>query len=123
MVEDIPRKKLYALNQEVFATFFGGPLGGALLVSQNYRQLGATRQARLAVVAGLLVTLALFPIALVLPERVPRVALPLAYTIAFRELAKHLQQDQMKSLAEGDADPEKLASRQCCTPPACFSDI
>ena len=104
MVEDIPRKKLYTLNQEVFATLIGGPLGGALLVSQNYRQSGAARQARLAIVVGLLVTVALPPIALVLPEWVPRFALPLAYTIAFRELAKHLQQDQMKSLAEEEGE-------------------
>ena len=97
MVEAIHTGKLYTINQGVFATFFGGPLGGALLLAQNYKQLNAPQYAHLSVVLGLLATVALFPIALVLPERVSNVALPMAYTIAFRIMAERLQGKEVKS--------------------------
>ena len=102
--EGVSQKKLYSINQQVLATFLGGPLGGAFLLSQNYAQLEALKEARLAVLLGLSATIALFPVAMVLPERFPRPVLPLVYTIAFRELAKYLQGDHLKALAEGQAE-------------------
>ena len=83
--------KFYTVNQIALAAFIGGPLGGTILLAKNYQGLGASRSASRAVVCGLLFTFALVPVALILPERTPRIALPLGYTIALRIIAERLQ--------------------------------
>ena len=100
MVEEIVNRKLYTINQAAFATFAGGPLGGAILLAQNYKQLGAPKYARRTILLGLLATAMLLPIALVLPESIPNAALPVGYTIGFRLAAEHLQGGELKSRLE-----------------------
>src|SRR5262245_31417798 len=90
------------MNQAVLATFLGGPLGGSILLAQNYKRLSQSHHARLAIVYGFLAMLAIFPIALALPGGLPNVALPVAYTIAFRVIAERAQGAELKShLASG----------------------
>ena len=100
LVKEIDSEKLYTISQAVFATFAGGPLGGAILLAQNYKQLGVPKYARRTILVGLLATAMLLPIALVLPESVPNAVLPVGYTIGFRLVAEHLQGEALKTRLE-----------------------
>jgi hypothetical protein len=101
-MNDARHEKLYTINQAVLAAFVGGPLGGAMLLAQNYRRLRAPGSALGALVCGLVVTAALVPVAFMLPERVPRLALPVAYAVAFRLLTGWLQGEQIKTRLAAD---------------------
>jgi hypothetical protein len=98
--------KLYTINQGSCATFLGGPLGGAILLALNYKQLNAPQSARQAAVIGVLATFALVPLVLVLPERTPNAVLPVAYTILFRIIAERLQGAELKSRMEAGAESQ-----------------
>jgi hypothetical protein len=97
MMDDTRCGKLYSINQAVLAALVGGPLGGAILLAQNYRRLRAPNYAHLALVFGLMATAALVPVAFSLPERVPQFALPVAYAVAFRLLMGWLQGEQIRT--------------------------
>lgn len=104
MTEAAQSEKLYTMNQAIFATFLGGPLGGALLLAYNYEQWQVLNYARRAILWGLIATIALFPIAVLLPERTSSVALPVGYTIAFRFIAERVQGAQIKARIEAGAE-------------------
>ncbi|MGB8508634.1 MAG: hypothetical protein WCD76_09525 [Pyrinomonadaceae bacterium] len=99
-------EKFYTVNQITFATFFGGPLGGAILLAKNYQSFNASQSALQAIIGGLLCTFALVPIALILPEQTPKAALPLGYTIALRIIAERLQASEIKARIEAGAVPQ-----------------
>lgn len=104
MDDDIQSQRLYTIPQATVATIFGGPLAGALLLAQNYRQLGSPPQARRAVTYGSVSVVVLFVIALFWPDFVPSIALPAGYTFAFRAMAERLQGAQVRSRLEADAE-------------------
>jgi hypothetical protein len=97
-----PRKRLYSPRQIGAAAFIGSPVSAAWLFAQNYAVLGKPGLGRRALFYGLLGTVALFGLASVLPERFPKMALPVAYSFALRELAQRLQGADYKAhLAQG----------------------
>lgn len=104
MTEADQKAKLYTINQGVFATFLGGPLGGAILLAQNYKQFGSPQSARRAAVIGVVAACALVPLSMVVSERMPSFVLPLFYTIAFRLIAERLQGAELKSRIEAGAE-------------------
>ena len=63
----------------------------AILLACNYRTLDNKEYATRSVLLGILATFFLFFIAAILPAGFPNMALPLAYTIGFREMARYLQ--------------------------------
>lgn len=103
MTEADQKARLYTINQGVFATFLGGPLGGAILLAQNYRQFESPQSARRAIAIGILATFALVPLSMTLTERMPNFVVPLFYTIAFRLIAERLQGTELKSRIEAGA--------------------
>jgi len=95
-------KRLYSPRQIGGAAFIGSPISAAWLFAQNYGVLGKPGVGRRALFYGLLGTVALFGLASVLPAKFPKVALPLAQSLAIRELAQRLQGSEFKAhLAEG----------------------
>jgi hypothetical protein len=97
-----PDKRLYSPRQIGGAAFIGSPISAAWLFAQNYAVLGKPGVRRRALLYGLLGTATLFGLASVLPVKFPKVALPLAYSLAIRELAQRLQGAAFKAhLAEG----------------------
>jgi hypothetical protein len=104
MTETDQKAKLYTINQGVLATFLGGPLGGAIIIAQNYKQFGSPQSAKRAIVVGVLATCALVPIVLILPESTPNAVLPVAYSIAFRLLAERLQGAELKLRIEAGTE-------------------
>jgi hypothetical protein len=88
---------LFSVLQIAVATFIGMPIAGCLLLAQNYRILGKASSAGQTLILGLVSTIILFFIAFSLPENFPNAALPMAYTVAMRQLVKYLQGDVIAS--------------------------
>ena len=82
---------LFSPGQMATAVFLGGPLPGAVLLSKNYLTLGNKDHAIRSAVLGVIATVVLFGIAAVLPTGFPSILIPIAYTVGFREMTRHLQ--------------------------------
>jgi hypothetical protein len=82
-----PAFKLYSTGQVTAASFFGGPLAGAILLSHNYRRRGLAQRATAALVLGVLANAILLALVFVLTDRIGHV-LPLATVIAVRAIAQ-----------------------------------
>jgi len=94
VIESAPSSgKMFSLGQIVLATFLGAPLGGSLLVAQNYRVLQKPKAAGQSIVYGVVSTVILFIVAFLLPEKFPNSVLPLIYCFAMRQLISYLQGD------------------------------
>jgi hypothetical protein len=83
--------KLYTPPQVGVASFLGGPIAGCLLLASNYAALERPSARIQAIVWGLVATAATLALALVLPERFPNTAIPIAYTAALYNFAKYTQ--------------------------------
>ncbi|HVR21186.1 MAG TPA: hypothetical protein VMS65_15845, partial [Polyangiaceae bacterium] len=95
--------KVYVPNHVGLAAFLGSPLAGAWILGANYAALGRSADRTKALVVGFIATVALFAIAVVLPEGTPNF-LPIVYTLALREYAKRVQgKDIDRVLATGGA--------------------
>jgi hypothetical protein len=64
----IPTYPMYSPGQIAGATFLGGPLGGAWLLSRNYQRLGEPGKARTALGLGVVATIVLFTLAFAIPK-------------------------------------------------------
>ena len=84
---------LFSDLQIAVATFIGAPIAGGLLLAQNYRTLGKVSSAWQTLIIGFVSTIIVFFIGFLLPENFPNAVLPMAYTIAMRQLVKYLQGD------------------------------
>jgi hypothetical protein len=84
------RPTLYTPGQVALASFLGSPIAGALLIAGNFRRLGRPDRSWLAVLLGLLATVAILALAFVLPEKFPNSVLPAAYTGALWALTGQL---------------------------------
>jgi hypothetical protein len=110
-----PSKRLYSPRQIGGAAFIGSPISAAWLFAQNYAVLGKPGLGRRALFYGLLGTAALVGLASMLPEKFPKVALPLAYSLAIRELAQRLQGADFKAhLAGGGGSPSNWRVAGVC---------
>ncbi|MBK8810504.1 MAG: hypothetical protein IPN69_07170 [Acidobacteria bacterium] len=84
---------LFSNFQIALATFIGMPIAGSILLAQNYRNLGRAGSGWQTLILGLVSTIVLFIIAFLLPDGFPNFILPMAYTIAMRQLVEYLQGD------------------------------
>ncbi|MEO7033178.1 MAG: hypothetical protein ABI548_04935 [Polyangiaceae bacterium] len=82
---------LYSPGQVALATFLGSPIAGCWLLAANYAVLGERDARRRTLVYGAIATVVVLAIAFVLPEHVPNVVLPAAYTATLREIANRRQ--------------------------------
>jgi hypothetical protein len=84
--------RLYSPQQICLAAFLGSPVAACWCFARNFRQLGQPGVAQKWLIWGgggsfaLLVLLCLLPFA----QRLPHYIIPIAYSIAFREVAKRI---------------------------------
>jgi formylglycine-generating enzyme required for sulfatase activity len=93
MILDAPAYSLYDRDAIAVATFFGGPLAGAILMALNYRRLGSKSAAPIAIAIGVSATGLLLVIGFNLPAGglTALSALPLVLPFAARAIAKACQ--------------------------------
>ena len=73
---------MYSPPQTFLASFLGGPLAAAWLMSRNYRALGRVRPANRILWIGGVFTVLVLMIAFMLPERAPNSLVPILYSAA-----------------------------------------
>lgn len=66
-------KKLFSSASIMTATFIGGPLGGSILIGQNFKAFGNLSAQRNSILLGLLFTAVLVGSAWILPDSIPEV--------------------------------------------------
>ncbi|HJW09898.1 MAG TPA: hypothetical protein VJ483_09705 [Holophagaceae bacterium] len=72
--------KVYSPTQVRVGTFLCGPLAGVWYLKSNFDAMQSPEHARKAVAWGIAACCLVLAIMLILPERFPRVALPIAYS-------------------------------------------
>ncbi|MBX3024097.1 hypothetical protein KF840_04220 [bacterium] len=82
---------LYSPRQVVSATMLASPLAGAWLLAANFQRLGDRPARTRSLTWGILGTIAVFVIAWFLPDRFPRLLLPLIYGVIMHLAANRLQ--------------------------------
>jgi hypothetical protein len=87
----VPGGKLFSLGQIIFASLFAGPLGGSLLLAQNYRALGERRAAWRPLAIGVSATALLIVVAYVMPVNTPGTGFGLGGCIGMYYYAKQSQ--------------------------------
>jgi hypothetical protein len=89
--------RLYSPAQITAATVIGAPIAGAVLLARNYARLGDAVSGRKALLWGGCVTAGLLVVSLFLPDRFPNSVLPIGYSAAMYQLAKHLMGERLVS--------------------------
>jgi hypothetical protein len=79
---------LYSPRQIYTAAFLSGPLAGAWFLSRNFHVLSKNSDCRRTLIIGGVVTVALFPLFLVLPKNMPNILIPIAYSYPFYYFAQ-----------------------------------
>jgi len=96
----VPAGKFYTLHSIFVASFIGSPAAAAILLRRNYLGLGKAKEAQLALIIGILSTIAIFAITLSLPEaiidRIPNVVIPAIYTAVIYQIAKIKQGEALE---------------------------
>jgi hypothetical protein len=82
-------RPMYSPGQATFATFLGGPLGGAWLLALNYQRLAQPGKARATIGVAVLATVAALLVAFALPG--PTSPLAIGLVVAMHWIAKGLQ--------------------------------
>ena len=87
-----PPYKLYTPGAVAWATAFGSPIAGCIILAMNYRRLGQRRAANKALVLGTLATIVIIILALVLPDSLDRATryLSLGILLGMLHLSKQL---------------------------------
>ena len=75
-----PVEQLYSPNQIAIGAFLGSPLAAGWLAAHNYRAMRQPQDAGRALGRGIIATIVVMALAYYLPESVPSVVLPIAYT-------------------------------------------
>jgi hypothetical protein len=83
-------RAFYSSNQIFAASLIGAPIAAAWFAAANFRALGQLTNARRVILWGVLATAVVMGLAFVLPDSVPNIVLPLAYSLAIRALAETL---------------------------------
>jgi uncharacterized membrane protein HdeD (DUF308 family) len=86
-----PAVKLFSLMGIVLGTFFGAPMGGALLLALNYRRMEKSKLFWPTLICGALATAALVTAGFFLPPRFPGTAINIVLLFIVHAIAKHLQ--------------------------------
>ena len=92
---EITASRLYSPRQIGLAAFIGSPVAACWCFARNYQQLGNSISAQKWLIWGgggsfvFIVLLCLIPGA----QRLPHYIIPLAYSLALREVAKRIQGD------------------------------
>jgi len=79
---------LYSPRQIYTAAFLSGPLAGAWFLSRNFNSLSNDSDCRRTLTIGIVITIALFPLILILPKDMPRILVPMAYSYPFYHFAQ-----------------------------------
>jgi hypothetical protein len=105
-----PKKdiKLYTTGWVGFATYVGGPLAGAFLMSKNFKELGQEDHAANTLKIGVVATLLIFGGLVLVPEAVldklPNSLLPIVYTaVIYKFMVQYQEKDIEKHLKEKGA--------------------
>ena len=88
MAEEV---KTYTSGQVGWGTFLGGPLAATYMLKKNFTAIGDINAERNTFLVGGLFTLLLMAVLPFLPKNFPNMAIPLAYTIAARQMAKQYE--------------------------------
>ena len=90
--------RLYTPAQIATASLLGGPLPACWFVAQNAKRLLRPSQRSTWLAVGIGATLLLLILVLfVLPDSFPPYILPIAYTVALREVARRVQGEAISS--------------------------
>ncbi len=104
-------QKYYTENQIYVATFLGGPIPAGILIYQNLKKLGETRQATTALLVTGLFTVLLFLGIMQIPapvmERIPSLAFTTLYTVVVFFTYRRFLADRVNSEI---TEPENRAS-------------
>jgi len=92
--------KVYSVGQIAGGTLFGGPLAGALFLASNYSLFRSPERRRQALICGVVVSLALIPGTLLLPETTPNSLIPGIYTLVAQQIAHWSQRSRIVSFLE-----------------------
>jgi len=109
-IEEVPTGKVYQTTNIGIATFFGGLLVGAYLLSENFKTLGDKRKATLTwAIAGLLLVFLIASMFIPALDRLPKAAYTLLIALLARGAAKHYQEAKIKAHIQkgGDVYPTK----------------
>ncbi len=87
----LPSYTLFSPRQIGVIGFLGGPLGAGYAFWSNWKRQGHAGRALIALVGGVIATFVLCFVAMKLPEHFPRMAIPIAYTIAISQYARATQ--------------------------------
>jgi hypothetical protein len=87
--------KLYSIRQITAGTFLGGPLAGTMLMAANFREMGRVSTARNTLVGGVAASILVSLLAVILVDRFPSSALPVAYVLSLRAFANSVQGPQL----------------------------
>ena len=97
--------KLFTERAIGIATGLGGPLGGAYLISRNFRSLGKDDRARMAIIVGIVITVVVFGLVALLPEatvmKIPSHLVPLIFGITGYLIVKKYQQEEIEAHLAG----------------------
>jgi len=97
-----PEFKLYSDRAVYVGTFIGGPLVAGYLAAENFKQLGEQDKVKYAWLIAIAATIIIFAAIFLIPgiENVPRLVIPLAYTLVAQLLIKRYQGDAIKAHIE-----------------------
>jgi len=86
-----PTYKLFSDRSVYTATFLGGPLVAGYLFAEDFRKLGKFGKVKMAWFLSILATIVIFGVVLFVPdvEKIPKIFIPLAYSLGAQALAKH----------------------------------
>jgi hypothetical protein len=87
-VVPLPNYRLFSPKQIGVVAFLGGPVGAGIAFWANFKRLGEPVKAVAALLIGAVATIVLCVIGMHLPESFPRMALPIAYTLAISSYAR-----------------------------------
>ncbi len=101
-------KRIFTIKAILLATFLGGPLAAALLISNNFKAFGNKLAARNALLWGITATFIIFAVIFMLPEQVfqktSSFLISTAYTLIVWFFVNQYQEQKIKEfLSEGGA--------------------
>lgn len=83
--------KIYSPNQMICGAFLGGPIGAVFLLYKNFAALGNKSAAKRTVIWGIAFNALLLVSIPFLPKNFPNEIIPIAYTCAAEQIARHRQ--------------------------------
>ena len=85
-----PTTELYSPRQIFLASYIGGPIGASFLMAQNMTALANKPKAQQFLLGGFVGTILVIGLVAILPLKKPGPLVPLIYSAAIFQYAKHL---------------------------------